>query len=96
MGRGMMEVLGFRRWGMRGAQPVFTVDGLLHSAEELTHGCDPTGGGRERITEIPHPDARFLAASWQDVADLLAEVDRLRAEIERRGAQDALDTGGRP
>lgn len=30
--------------------------------------------------EQSHDDTVFLAASWQDVADLIAEVERLRAE----------------
>lgn len=83
------EVMGFKRWGMGSAQPVFCTKGLLYSAFGLTEGCDPQGGGRDRITEIPHPDARFIATSWQDVKDLLAEVDRLRAALAAREEEGA-------
>jgi hypothetical protein len=74
------EVLGFRRWGMQNAQPVFCADGLLCAAAEVL-APDPAPG-RGRITRVDHPDAEAIAHSWQDVEELLAEVDRLRALVE--------------
>lgn len=38
---------------------------------------------RADICDVRNPTGRFLASSWQDVADLLAEVERLTAENER-------------
>jgi hypothetical protein len=57
-------VMGFARWGRDSAQPEFNIDGLLHRGTDL---------------DQPHPDAEFIAAARKDVADLLAEVSRLRA-----------------
>lgn len=34
-------------------------------------------------------NGEFIAASWQDVADLLAEVDRLRAALKAAGGEGA-------
>jgi hypothetical protein len=73
------EVIGFRRWGFNGAQPVFCTDGFLFDASGLL--TPDTAPDRKRITGIEHPDARAFAHSWQDVEDLIAEVDRLRALI---------------
>lgn len=79
------EVLAFRRWGMQRAQPVFGTKGLLYPASELLK--PDTAPDRRRITAILHPDAEFLAHSWEDVRDLLAEVDRLKAEATRAAAE---------
>jgi hypothetical protein len=62
---------------MRGAQPVFCSDGILRDAKELL--APDTNPRRGRISAILHPDAESIAHSWQDVDELLAEVDRLRA-----------------
>ncbi|RKH01479.1 hypothetical protein D7X74_37810 [Corallococcus sp. CA047B] len=73
-------LMAFRRWGMSSAQPFFCTDGLLHRASDLAvPDTDPTRG---RITDINHPDARFIAASWQDVKDLLGMVDALASATE--------------
>lgn len=71
------EVLGFRRWGFGGAQPVFCTDGLLYAASELL--VPDSAPDRKRITGIVHPDAEALQHAWQDIDELLAEVGRLRA-----------------
>lgn len=73
------EVLGFRRWGMSSAQPVFCTRGLLCAASEML--APDSAPERRRISKIEHPDAEAIAHSWQDVDDLLAEVDRLRAMV---------------
>lgn len=86
----MSSVMEFWRWGMRSAQPVFCVDGILHGAAELA--APDTNPHRGRITDINHPDARFLAASWQDVRDLLAHVAAL--ESAAATAQGLLDLLG--
>lgn len=73
-------IMSFRRWGMRSAQPLFCTDGLLYGVKTLA--VPDSAPERRRITDINHPDARFMAAAWQDVADLLAEVDRLRGLVK--------------
>lgn len=75
----MSSVMEFRRWGMQGAQPVFCTDGILQDVSETA--APDTSPGRGRITDINHPDARFIAASWQDVQDLLARVDELETGL---------------
>lgn len=75
----MGSVLEFRRWGMQSAQPTFCTDGLLCTVPEVA--APDTSPERGRITRLNHPDAEAIAHSWQDVADLLAEVDRLRTLV---------------
>lgn len=74
---GRRYVMDFVRSGMSGAQPRFQPKGkgMVEARNLLVYEKDY----RDDITDIDNPDARFIAASWQDVADLLAEVDRLRS-----------------
>jgi hypothetical protein len=70
-------VMDFWRWGMRDARPIFRDrDRDVLYKPEFTR---PPGHEHHPwlIDGIDHPDARFIAASWADVRDLLAEVDRL-------------------
>lgn len=73
------EVLGFRRWGMTRAQPVFCTDGLLCPASEVL--APDSNPSRKRIIAILHPDAEALAHSWSDVETLLRLVDQQAAEL---------------
>ena len=41
---------------------------------------------RADICDVRNPNGQFLAASWSDVRDLLAEVKRLNARLERHKA----------
>ncbi|NTX08275.1 hypothetical protein [Myxococcus sp. CA040A] len=86
-GRGASSVMEFHRWGMQSAQPVFSVDGILHNMSELV--VPDTSVGRGRVTDIANPDARFLAASWEDVRDLLARVDELEGKVAAQVAPSA-------
>ncbi|BDZ40803.1 hypothetical protein GCM10025865_01020 [Paraoerskovia sediminicola] len=62
-------VMAFSRMGMQGAQPAFRDSGgLLRDA------------GRENIYD--YPDAKFIAHARTDVPALIAEVERLRAELD--------------
>lgn len=109
---GRQFVMGFKRWGMTGAQPTFvdgrswadTDDGLKFApgagivpaselaryevAPDATERSDPRVY-RADLTGFRNPDATFIAAARQDVADLLAEVDRLRAALVN--AEDAAE-----
>lgn len=87
---GLTHVMTFRRWGMQGAGPLFTVNGWMKRADEFPifevaltalGRLDPRVY-RADIVGIRHPDAEFIAHARQDVDDLLAEVDRLRSELE--------------
>lgn len=75
-----MTVMTFWRWGMQGAMPAFTVDGILHAAR--TFFVRPEPHNDYYIADIDHPDAQFIEHSRQDVKTLLAEVDRLGEIIE--------------
>ncbi|QDE90163.1 hypothetical protein BHS06_15005 [Myxococcus xanthus] len=75
----MSSVMEFWRWGMQSAQPVFCVDGILRDVSELA--APDTNPQRGRITAINHPDARFIASSWEDVRDLLAHVAALESAV---------------
>ncbi|WAM28545.1 hypothetical protein [Myxococcus sp. NMCA1] len=73
------EVMSFAHMG-RWAQPCFTVESR---ARRLTDLVTPGAiAGSEPVTDINHPDARFIAASWEDVRDLLAHVATLEAALE--------------
>lgn len=76
---GRRYVMDFARSGMNGAQPRFQPKGMgmVPASQLLTYEVDY----RDDITGINTPDAVFIENSWKDVADLLAEVDRLRARV---------------
>lgn len=80
--RGRVFVMGFRRWGLQRAQPVFRVQQgdagvLAPSAEMVVYERTY----RKDFHDIDNPDARAISASPEDVAWLLAEVDRLRRTL---------------
>lgn len=81
----------------------FTSHGLMTKASELpVFEVSPTATDRSDprvyrsdLVGIRHPDAEFIAASRQDVDDLLAEVARLHGELlEAQGRlADAQEAG---
>lgn len=86
--RGRIFVMDFVRSGWRDAQPRFQVRrsgmGLMTPSHELfAYEVEY----RDDISGITHPDAEFLAHSWEDVRDLLDEVDRLRAASTKAAAE---------
>lgn len=93
-GRGV-TVMDFVRWGMSCAQPRWSVHGILEKLADLI--VPDTAAGRGRVTDINHPDARFIASSWQDVKDLLVIVDGLRTQLgaKAQGFDDATVTAGK-
>jgi hypothetical protein len=72
-GWGVCTVMGFRRLGMNGAQPMFWTDpnGLLVDGRDVA---------------VHNPNARLIAKAPEYIAALLAEVDRLRVRAERAEA----------
>lgn len=89
--RGRLYVMQFDRWGMQSAQPVFRDDAqrLMVKASQLpVYEVAPSATRRDDprvyradISGLRNADAEFIAASRQDVTDLLAEVRRLRAQV---------------
>ncbi|NVJ13161.1 hypothetical protein [Myxococcus sp. AM010] len=75
--RGRRYVMDFVRMGMRSAQPRFQPPGgFMVPASDL---AEYEVEYRDDIKGIAHPDARFLAASWEDVRDLLAHITSITA-----------------
>lgn len=89
---GWRTVMAFRRMGMRGAQPVFPVQMLspttgkastfLLDARELMVARAPYDP--KTIRGIDNPVARWFEHSPEYVAELLAEVDRLKDRAARQ------------
>jgi len=76
-GYGRTTVMDCVRLGMKGAQPRFNVDFIMQKGVDLAVREVPY---RDDIVDIDHPDARFIAAAPQIVADLLDHIDALTAE----------------
>jgi hypothetical protein len=94
--RGRLYVMQFARWGMSSAQPVFRDDAarqMVKACEAPVYEVAPTATSRDDprvyradISGLRNADAEFIAASRQDVTDLLAEVRRLRALVPEHTA----------
>lgn len=86
--RGRIYIMRFVRWGMRSAQPLLqsaVLPGLMKPAAEHAIREQPYRGD---IARLDHPDAEFIAHARADIPALLAEIDRLTAELA------ALDPAG--
>jgi hypothetical protein len=84
-------------WGESGgmlalgtAGDVFFEGHVLTCARRCS-ACEARGA---RCLGPNEPNSAFLAHSWQDVADLLAEVERLRAEIEAKSGSRTVPGAG--
>jgi hypothetical protein len=96
---GWIYVMGFKRLGMRGAQPAFPVrgeDGYLlitpcreieeRSAVAAKDAAIPRAPyDPDTIRGIDNPVARWLEHSAQYAKELLDEVDRLKAQVNLMG-----------
>jgi hypothetical protein len=76
---GRLIVMDFVRWGMQSAQPRFRTQ--PHDLMTEYSDC------------MPHPDAALIAHAPTDIADLVAEVERLRMALDTVGS--AIYTQGR-
>lgn len=87
-GAGRCTVMDFTRWGMQSARPRFVdrdrmmiyAAPVYEVAPAATRRDDPRVY-RGDIVDIRHPDAQLIAHAPQDIDDLLAEIDRLNAEL---------------
>jgi len=89
---GRYYVMGFKRFGTKGAAPTFQVyekhEGPLQErgskgmfrADDLAKSYPGKEHHEGYDDYIDHPDAEFIAHSKQDVASLIAEVKRLTRE----------------
>lgn len=78
-------VMGFNRWGMRGAQPIFSdhsdwAGGILRPLKDFIKLHDPANPRRSRLESIENPDAIAIERSWEDIDWLINEVRRLRGD----------------
>ncbi len=68
-------------------------DGFIETADHRVIGVTCAGngdcGGNVKLPRVAH--GQFLAAAREDIPRLLAEVDRLREEVERLCAQPATE-----
>ncbi len=95
-GHGLEVVMDFERWGMGGARARFQdrERGLMVHAEEF---CAEVPGREHHASwymTIAHPDAIFIAGARKDVEVLLAEVKRLRQEVEKGTTLQKCPHGG--
>ena len=85
---GRRWVMGFNRWGMRGAQPCFQSGGILRAASDLFTfvvgdksvrgiAAAKSDGSvyRYDVSGIDHPDARLIAAAPDLLAACKAYLD---------------------
>ncbi|MGI5288069.1 hypothetical protein ACQEVF_32660 [Nonomuraea polychroma] len=93
---GWIYVMGFKRLGMRGAQPAFPVRGedgylLITPCREIEERTSVTAKDvavprasydPDTVRGIDNPVARWLEHSPQYAKELLAEVERLRQRAE--------------
>jgi hypothetical protein len=86
-GHGRIYIMGFARRGMQQAEPMFQVwpeegFGVLVKASEglIRRVADY----RDDIADIDNPHAEYLKRAPEYVGTLLAEVERLRAELAQR------------
>lgn len=99
--RGVLTVMAFRRWGMKGAAPTFFRRGpdmpwgWNGRQEEIQDVAVREVEYRGDIDHLANPNAELIAHAPGDIAYLLAENERLAqalAEAEGRLA-DARDRG---
>lgn len=89
---GRRYVMGFKRKGMRSAQPTFQVDGIMHGAiDDLTEYAVGDGSARGQaqadadpsvyrmdVKSVDHPDARRIARVPDMEQRILSDAETLR------------------
>lgn len=78
--KGRWTVMDFVRWGMDSAAPRFLRQPLLERVDEFAKTKPGLEHHAKWDADVDHPDAQLIANAPADIAALLAEVDRLRAE----------------
>lgn len=97
-GRGRVFVMGFKRLGMNGAQPVFQHHqkgcdggcrgcGVMVPMREFSSGPDHNG-----YFDVDHPDAHLIAAAPDLYEALERTIANFRASLNNRVIRDATET----
>ena len=78
---GRQYVMGFRRWGMGNAQPLFQSGGLLRTIHELADlgAITVKGYGNREVLSVQHPDMHLIEQASTLVPQLVARVRELEA-----------------
>lgn len=93
VGRGVMTIMAFQRWGMQRAAPAF-----FRRTPDMPYGWNgkQESVGDIAVREVPYrgdlvrlnnPNAELIAHAPSDIEFLLGEVDRLRAELNTARAE---------
>ena len=82
-GSASMIVMDFVRWGFSKAPPRFRdYKNIMEKSGEFAYSIKGREHHKDWYQEITHPDAAAIQSAPQDVASLMDEVKRLKAEIE--------------
>lgn len=89
-GHGETMVMDFIRWGNQDGLPRFGIEHVMRDADKLAifevcPECTDANDERvyrQNIVGFRHPDAEFIAASRQDVQDLLEHIAYLEQELK--------------
>ena len=81
-------VIGFDRWGMWGAAPVFGVKGILTRVDELTAIVPGREHHADWFRNVSHPDADLIANAPTDIANLLAHISELTGKTRELKAEN--------
>lgn len=68
-------VMGLKRWGTQGAQPILPIAGIMHDASTMLVSYPGREHHRDWFADINHPNARLIASSPVLLEMLEALVD---------------------
>lgn len=79
--RGRIFIMGFERWGMRDARPIFQEHDTHNGMQSFQAHAIYERDYRNDFQGIDLPEARVLSEGRQAITQLVAEVKRLRRQL---------------